>query len=74
MKIADLMRHESIGTLFGWMWIIGCFSAVYFFVQAYMYQDASSWIPFLLALGPEYCSVVTSACPIPFFVLVIIAE
>ena len=51
MKIADLMRHDSIGTLFGWMWIIGCFSAVYFFVQSYMYQDASSWIPFLLALG-----------------------
>ncbi|MBT7963703.1 MAG: hypothetical protein HN552_03475, partial [Porticoccaceae bacterium] len=33
--------------LFGWLWIIGTFSAVYFFMQAFFYQD--SWIPFLVA-------------------------
>jgi hypothetical protein len=47
MKIAELMKRESMGTFFGWMWIIGIFSAVYFFVQAFFYQD--TWIPFLLA-------------------------
>ena len=47
MKIAELMKRESMGTFFGWMWIIGTFSAVYFFVQAFFYQD--TWIPFLLA-------------------------
>lgn len=47
MKIAELMKRESTGTFVGWMWIIGTFSAVYFFIQAFFYQD--TWIPFLLA-------------------------
>ena len=47
MKIAELMKRDSVGNLFGWLWIIGTFSAVYFFMQAFFYQD--SWIPFLVA-------------------------